>query len=80
MWSMLQEKQGTCGKVVYGEIRYPKNRKQPQGIIASLMLLIPLDAAGSDLPSLPALFLPTVNCGGGSDKVRRVPKTFSYYS
>ena len=40
------------------------------------MLLILLDAAGSDLPSLPALFLPPSTDGGGSGKVCRVPKLF----
>ena len=44
------------------------------------MLLIPLDAAGSGLPSLPApLFFPPSADGGGSGKVSRVPKHFQLF-
>ena len=45
-----------------------------------LMLLIPLYAAGSDLPSLPApLSFPPSTDGGGSGKVCRVPKHFPLF-
>ena len=44
------------------------------------LLLIPLDVAGSDLPSLPApLCFPPSTDGGGSGKVCRVLKHFPLF-
>ena len=44
------------------------------------MLLIPLDAAGNGLPSLPAPFFFTPSADGGScGKVCRVPKHFPLF-
>ena len=42
------------------------------------MLFIPLDAAGIDLPSLPATFFPPSTDGGGSGKVCRALRLPSY--
>ena len=51
-----------------------------QLVIYYLMLLIPLDAAGGDLSSLPTPFFPPLTDGGGSGKVCRVLRLFSHYS
>ena len=47
-----------------------------QLVIYYLMLLIPLDAAGSDLSSLPTPFFPPSTDGGGSGKVVQGSETF----
>ena len=47
--------------------------------LISLKFLISLDAAGSDLPSLPAPFFPPSTDGGGSGRVCRVLKLFPLF-